>query len=129
MPKVKNLQGFEWTWFALIFPFGQKSVSTKRADIHLIWKIILIIFSKRLGCSRLYFYSFVSSKLLMMSQLKKIYICSQNYRNICLNCPNQVKLWMYIEGVKSIVDRGGPRANPNLHPSYKWLHRKYQKQP
>ena len=34
------MQGFEWTRFALIFLYLQKSMSTKRADIHLIWKII-----------------------------------------------------------------------------------------
>ena len=33
----QNLTGeLEWTRFALIFPYGQKSISTKRADIHLI---------------------------------------------------------------------------------------------
>ena len=34
--KVKNLQGvIDWTRMALIFPYGQKSMPTKRADIHL----------------------------------------------------------------------------------------------
>ena len=33
-------RGFAWTQFALIFPYGQKSMSTKRTDVHLIWKII-----------------------------------------------------------------------------------------
>ena len=28
--------GLEWTRFALIFPYGQKSMSTKRADTHLV---------------------------------------------------------------------------------------------
>ena len=32
--KVKILQAFEWTRFTLTFPYGQKSMSTKRADIH-----------------------------------------------------------------------------------------------
>ena len=26
---------------------------------------------------------------------KKKYICSENYRNFCLNCPSQVKLWIH----------------------------------
>ena len=36
VPKVKILQSFEWTRFPLIFPYGQKSMSTKRADKQLI---------------------------------------------------------------------------------------------
>ena len=38
--KLKFYKGFEWTRFALIVPYGQKSMSTKIADIHHFWKII-----------------------------------------------------------------------------------------
>ena len=36
VPIVKILQGFERTRLPLIFPYGQKSMSTKRADKQLI---------------------------------------------------------------------------------------------
>ena len=35
--KSKCYCGFDWTWFPLISPYGQKSKSTKRANIHLIF--------------------------------------------------------------------------------------------
>ena len=35
-PKSKFYWGFDWTRFALIFPYGQKSMSIKKANTYLI---------------------------------------------------------------------------------------------
>ena len=71
-PKSKFYNCVEWTRFAPIFPYSHKSISTKRAHIHLIWKIIEYwsFFTKRLGWSGIYFCSYVSSKLLMTCSWK-----------------------------------------------------------
>ena len=104
VPKAKILH----TQFSLIFPCCKKSVSTKRAGIHLIWKIISywLFFTKRLRWSRLYLCSYVvkvtddiiaKSVKSFQSKLQKFFI---EFFQSNLN-------------YESIVDRRGPRPNPS----------------
>ena len=97
VPKVKILQG---AWMDLICPNlpipSKISVNKKsRYTLHLKEYSTLIIFYQKTWVIWALLLQLCVIKVTDDIIAKKLYISSQNFRNFCLNCSRQVKLWIH----------------------------------
>ena len=90
---VPKVRGFEWTQFALTSHMVNINVNKKSwYTPHLKDNLILIVFYQKTWVVWALLLQLCVVKVTDDVIAEKLYIPSQNYRNFCLNSPNQVKL-------------------------------------
>ena len=99
VPKVKILKGVRIDTICPNLPIRSKiSVNKKSWYTQFKDNLVLTIFYQKTWVVWALLLQLCVVKVTDDVTAKKLHIFSQNYKNLCLYCPNQVKLWIHNRG-------------------------------